>query len=237
MPESAASPLGNGAAAKRNLYKASEMKGWAAHRRHARPCERIGSTAPTAPSARARRHVRGKPSSGDATLDALVRDLSAKVRATDGRWVEENAPKDGAKSIYDDFEGAIASAPRIDGTPGGAVQSAADALEEQLAAFDAGGVGSAGVPIVDIESMDDDAMGAMLGGGGAAAEFNSFADDIVAMMLRHEEKKRAEGGPALGEAIGSDQGGGLAGKFDAVARDGGADDRGGTRGGDGSWRV
>ena len=59
---------------------------------------------------------------------------------------------------------------------------------------------------MDIDSMDDGAMGAMLGGGGAAAEFNSFADDIVAMMLRHEEKKRAEGGPALGEAIGSDQG-------------------------------
>lgn len=160
-----------------------------------------------------------KPSSGDATLDALVRDLSAKVRATDGRWVEENAPKDGAKSIYDDFEGAIASAPRIDGTPGAAVQSAADALEEQLAAFDAGGVGSAGVPIVDIDSMDDGAMGAMLGGGGAAAEFNSFADDIVAMMLRHEEKKRAEGGPALGEAIGSEERGGsrgLASKFDDV---------------------
>ena len=51
-----------------------------------------------------------KPSSGDATLDALVRDLSAKVRATDGRWVEENAPKDGPKSIYDDFEGAVAAA-------------------------------------------------------------------------------------------------------------------------------
>jgi hypothetical protein len=180
-----------------------------------------------------------KPSSGDATLDALVRDLSAKVRATDGRWVEENAPKDGAKSIYDDFEGAIASAPRIDGIPGGAVQSAADALEEQLAAFDAGGVGSAGVPIVNIDSMDDDAMGAMLGGGGAAAEFNSFADDIVAMMLRHEEKKRAEGGPALGEAIGSDQGGGLAGKFDAVGDEMGGltiDPDEGREGGDGELK-
>ena len=45
-----------------------------------------------------------KPTSGDATLDALVRDLSAKVKATDGRWVAENEPKEGAKSIYDDFE-------------------------------------------------------------------------------------------------------------------------------------
>ena len=53
-----------------------------------------------------------KPTSGDATLDALVRDLSAKVKATDGRWVAENEPKEGAKSIYDDFEGAIADAPR-----------------------------------------------------------------------------------------------------------------------------
>ena len=154
-----------------------------------------------------------KPSSGDATLDALVRDLSAKVRATDGRWVEENAPKDGAKSIYDDFEGAIASAPRIDGTPGGAVQSAADALEEQLAAFDAGGVGSAGVPIVDINSMD---VASMLGGGEDAEEFNSFADDIVARMLAYEEKKKATGGPALGEAIGSNDSAGLMGKFDDV---------------------
>ena len=154
-----------------------------------------------------------KPSSGDATLDALVRDLSAKVRATDGRWVEENAPKDGAKSIYDDFEGAIASAPRIDGTPGGAVQSAADALEEQLAAFEQGGIGSAGVPIVDINSMD---VASMLGGGEGAEEFNSFADDIVARMLAYEEKKKATGGPALGEAIGSNDSAGLMGKFDDV---------------------
>ena len=157
-----------------------------------------------------------KPTSGDATLDALVRDLSAKVKATDGRWVAENEPKEGAKSIYDDFEGAIADAPRIDGHPDGArdaVEAAADALEEQLAAFEAGGIGSAGVPIVDINSMD---VASMLGGGEDAEEFNSFADDIVARMLAYEEKKKATGGPALGEAIGSNQSGGLMGKFDDV---------------------
>ena len=71
-----------------------------------------------------------KPTSGDATLDALVRDLSAKVKATDGRWVAENEPKEGAKSIYDDFEGAIADAPRIDSHPDDA-RHAADALEER----------------------------------------------------------------------------------------------------------
>ena len=158
-----------------------------------------------------------KPTSGDATLDALVRDLSAKVKATDGRWVAENEPKEGAKSIYDDFEGAIADAPRIDGSPDDArhaVEAAADALEEQLAAFEAGGIGSAGVPIVDINSMD---VASMLGGGEAAEEFNSFADDIVARMLAYEEKKKETGGPALGEAIGSnDDSGGLMGKFDDV---------------------
>ena len=157
-----------------------------------------------------------KPTSGDATLDALVRDLSAKVKATDGRWVAENEPKEGAKSIYDDFEGAIADAPRIDGHPvdaEGAVEAAADALEEQLAAFEQGGIGSAGVPIVDINSMD---VASMLGGGEAAEEFNSFADDIVARMLAYEEKKKETGGPALGEAIGSNQSGGLMGKFDDV---------------------
>ena len=158
-----------------------------------------------------------KPTSGDATLDALVRDLSAKVKATDGRWVAENEPKEGAKSIYDDFEGAIADAPRIDSHPDDArhaVEAAADALEEQLAAFEQGGIGSAGVPIVDINSMD---VASMLGGGEGAEEFNSFADDIVARMLAYEEKKKETGGPALGEAIGSnDDSGGLMGKFDDV---------------------
>ena len=158
-----------------------------------------------------------KPTSGDATLDALVRDLSAKVKATDGRWVAENEPKEGAKSIYDDFEGAIADAPRIDSHPDDArhaVEAAADALEEQLAAFEQGGIGSAGVPIVDINSMD---VASMLGGGEGAEEFNSLADDIVARMLAYEEKKKATGGPALGEAIGSnDDSGGLMGKFDDV---------------------
>ena len=153
-----------------------------------------------------------KPTSGDATLDALVRDLSAKVKATDGRWVAENEPKEGAKSIYDDFEGAIADAPRIDSHPDDA-RHAADALEEQLAAFEAGGIGSAGVPIVDINSMD---VASMLGGGEGAEEFNSFADDIVARMLAYEEKKKATGGPALGEAIGSNDSAGLMGKFDDV---------------------
>jgi hypothetical protein len=158
-----------------------------------------------------------KPTSGDATLDALVRDLSAKVKATDGRWVAENEPKEGAKSIYDDFEGAIADAPRIDSHPDDArhaVEAAADALEEQLAAFEQGGIGSAGVPIVDINSMD---VASMLGGGEGAEEFNSFADDIVARMLAYEEKKKETGGAALGEAIGSnDNSGGLMGKFDDV---------------------
>ena len=153
-----------------------------------------------------------KPTSGDATLDALVRDLSAKVKATDGRWVAENEPKEGAKSIYDDFEGAIADAPRIDSHPDDA-RHAADALEEQLAAFEQGGIGSAGVPIVDINSMD---VASMLGGGEGAEEFNSLADDIVARMLAYEEKKKATGGPALGEAIGSNDSAGLMGKFDDV---------------------
>jgi hypothetical protein len=130
--------------------------------------------------------------------------------------VAENEPKEGAKSIYDDFEGAIADAPRIDSHPDDArhaVEAAADALEEQLAAFEQGGIGSAGVPIVDINSMD---VASMLGGGEGAEEFNSLADDIVARMLAYEEKKKATGGPALGEAIGSNQSGGLMGKFDDV---------------------
>jgi hypothetical protein len=126
--------------------------------------------------------------------------------------VAENEPKEGAKSIYDDFEGAIADAPRIDSHPDDA-RHAADALEEQLAAFEQGGIGSAGVPIVDINSMD---VASMLGGGEGAEEFNSLADDIVARMLAYEEKKKATGGPALGEAIGSNQSGGLMGKFDDV---------------------
>ena len=34
-------------------------------------------------------------SSGDAELDALVRDLSRKVRTTEGRWVRDQTPLDG----------------------------------------------------------------------------------------------------------------------------------------------
>ena len=62
-------------------------------------------------------------------------------------------------------------------------------------------------------SMD---VASMLGGGEGAEEFNSFADDIVARMLAYEEKKKETGGPALGEAIGSNDSGGLMGKFDDV---------------------
>jgi hypothetical protein len=49
--------------------------------------------------------------SGDAALDAMVRDLGTKVNAGDGAWVKDNTG-DGP-SIFDDFEaGAYTRSPQ-----------------------------------------------------------------------------------------------------------------------------
>ena len=70
----------------------------------------------------------------DVELDALVRDLSRKVNATDGEWVRENTPPD-VPSIHDDFEGALRAAPGLDG----AESSATVRAEALLNAIDDGG--------------------------------------------------------------------------------------------------
>ena len=143
--------------------------------------------------------------------------LAASLASRAALFVQTNQSDENAKETAKESRETVAYALRavraaVD-CPG-VCQAAADALEEQLAAFEAGGIGSAGVPIVDINSMD---VASMLGGGEGAEEFNSFADDIVARMLAYEEKKKATGGPALGEAIGSnDDSAGLMGKFDNV---------------------
>lgn len=133
----------------------------------------------------------------DAELDALVRDLSRKVNATDGEWVRANTPSD-VPSIHDDFEGALRAAPGLDG----AESSAAARAEALLAALDDGGEnpgdfeGARVVDAADFESAFEAMGGAFAGPDGADADVRALqaaADDIVAAMLAYEEKKAAGG--------------------------------------------
>jgi hypothetical protein len=153
------------------------------------------------------------PTSGDAELDALVRDLSRKVGATDGAWVRENTPS-GVPSIHDDFEGALRAAPTLDGAsrpPRSAAASAEARAEALIAALDGGGEGAdldpgadafadafAGARVVDVADIQRlaDEGAAVVGSDGEAvpvAQLQSAADDIVAMMLAYEEKNQTIG--------------------------------------------
>ena len=175
------------------------------------------------------------PTSGDAELDALVRDLSRKVGATDGAWVRENTPS-GVPSIHDDFEGALRAAPTLDGAsrpPRSAAASAEARAEALIAALDGGGEGAdldpgadafadafAGARVVDVADIQRlaDEGAAIVGSDGEAvpvAQLQSAADDIVAMMLAYEEKNQTIG---VGTTVGDGDG-----DLDGVSRDGDGD--------------
>ena len=172
------------------------------------------------------------PTSGDAELDALVRDLSRKVGATDGAWVRENTPS-GVPSIHDDFEGALRAAPTLDGasrSPRAAAASAEARAEALIAALDDGGEGAdldpgadafadafAGARVVDVTDIQRlaDEGAAIVGADGEAvpvAQLQSAADDIVAMMLAYEEKNQTIGvGTTVGDGDGDGDGDGATG--------------------------
>ena len=141
----------------------------------------------------------------DAELDALVRDLSRKVNATDGEWVRENTPPD-VPSIHDDFEGALRAAPGLDG----AESSATVRAEALLNAIDDGGEnpsdfeGARVVDAADFESAFEAMGGSFAGPDGVDADVRGLqaaADDIVATILAYEEKKAA--GSAAGVPTGT----------------------------------
>ena len=175
------------------------------------------------------------PTSGDAELDALVRDLSRKVGATDGAWVRENTPS-GVPSIHDDFEGALRAAPTLDGAsrpPRAAAASDEARAEALIAALDDGGEGAdldpgavafadafAGARVVDVADIQRlaDEGAAIVGADGEAvpvAQLQSAADDIVAMMLAYEEKNQTIGvGTTVGDGDGDGDGDGATGDGD-----------------------
>ena len=104
-------------------------------------------------------------SSGDAELDALVRDLSRKVHTSEGQWVRDQTPLDGS-SLGD---GASADA-------AASVEAQAEAL---IAALDDTGADAdidAGARVVDVADIDRF----------ASVELKQEADDIIALMMKYE---------------------------------------------------
>ena len=120
-------------------------------------------------------------SSGDDVLDALVRDLSARVDATDGAWVREQAGS--GPSIYEDFEGALRRAPRLveDGEDepleSAETTRAMAAMMKALSGSDDG----AGFRVVDLADLTD------LGAEGAALQ--KAGDELVEKMLAMSASK------------------------------------------------
>ena len=104
-------------------------------------------------------------SSGDAELDALVRDLSRKVRTTEGQWVRDQIPLD-APSV-----GAGASTDAA-----ASVEAQAEALIAALDDADADAGLDAGARVVDVADFDRF----------ASAEMKQEADDIIALMMKYE---------------------------------------------------
>ena len=104
-------------------------------------------------------------SSGDAELDALVRDLSRKVRTTDGQWVRDQTPLDGPSLGAGASTDAAAS-----------VEAQAEALIAALDDADADAGIDAGARVVDVADIDRF----------ASAEMKQEADDIIALMMKYE---------------------------------------------------
>ncbi len=105
-------------------------------------------------------------SSGDAELDALVRDLSRKVRTTEGRWVRDQTPLDGPD---------IGAGARLSDAAASA-EAQAEALIAALDDADADAGLDAGARVVDVADFDRF----------ATAEMNQEADDIIALMMKYE---------------------------------------------------
>ena len=107
----------------------------------------------------------GASSSGDAELDALVRDLSRKVRTTEGQWVRDQTPLDGPSLGAGASTDAAASA-----------EAQAEALIAALDDADADAGLDAGARVVDVADFDRF----------ATAEMKREADDIIALMMKYE---------------------------------------------------
>ena len=105
-------------------------------------------------------------SSGDAELDALVRDLSRKVRTTEGRWVRDQTPLDGPD---------IGAGARLSDAAASA-EAQAEALIAALDDADADAGLDAGARVVDVADFDRF----------ATAEMKQEADDIIALMMKYE---------------------------------------------------
>ena len=119
-----------------------------------------------------------EPSSGDATLDALVRDLSKKVRTTDGAWVRENTNAD-VPSIHADFEGALRASPKLgenESSSSVSVEAQAEALRAALDDSESNPGGSSGARIIDVGDFEQ-FMG---------DDMRKEADELVALMMQFE---------------------------------------------------
>ena len=123
-------------------------------------------------------------SSGDAELDALVRDLSRKVRTTEGQWVRDqialDAPSVGAGASTD----AAAS-----------VEAQAEALIAALDDADADAGLDAGARVVDVADFDRF----------ASAEMKQEADDIIALIMKYENVGASGSGGAAARETSSDE--------------------------------
>ena len=123
-------------------------------------------------------------SSGDAELDALVRDLSRKVRTTDGQWVRDQTPLDGPSLGAGASTDAAAS-----------VEAQAEALIAALDDADADAGIDAGARVVDVADFDRF----------ASAEMKQEADDIIALMMKYENVGASGSGGAAARETSSDE--------------------------------
>ena len=123
-------------------------------------------------------------SSGDAELDALVRDLSRKVRTTDGQWVRDQTPLDGPSLGAGASTDAAAS-----------VEAQAEALIAALDDADADAGIDAGARVVDVADFDRF----------ATAEMKQEADDIIALMMKYENVGASGSGGAAARETSSDE--------------------------------
>jgi hypothetical protein len=113
-------------------------------------------------------------SSGDAELDALVRDLSRKVRTTEGRWVRDQTPLDGPD---------IGAGARLSDAAASA-EAQAESLIAALDDADADAGLDAGARVVDVADFDRF----------ATAEMKQEADDIIALMMKYENANASGSG-------------------------------------------
>ena len=118
-------------------------------------------------------------SSGDAELDALVRDLSRKVRTTEGRWVRDQTPLDGPD---------IGAGARLSDAAASA-EAQAESLIAALDDADADAGLDAGARVVDVADFDRF----------ATAEMKQEADDIIALMMKYENANVSGSGSVSGE--------------------------------------